>query len=261
MIQVLYSGKTTPTAVAIRQELLARGVQSVECWRKDLPPVTTAPEKVLRVNWGRALTEVDQGILYLNRAAPRRKTDALREMKRWGVRLPPFIIGDKLIIRGDMTRAGQKMRVFEDSFCTAYVPKSYELRADVFDGKVFRLHVKTGDPEVVAWNRGDSVSWSTFGGLAMVRKAIEAFPELRESVIREAIDQAKTAIDALSYDFGAVDMVVGPSDEENTEGDVVFVLEVNSAPSLFATGSGLSRYCHRILRTYEGLSGYHECSR
>tara|TARA_R100001510_G_C7656594_1_gene216775 strand:+ start:6020 stop:6502 length:483 start_codon:yes stop_codon:yes gene_type:complete len=157
-----------------------------------------------------------------------------------------------------MTRAGQKMLVSEDSFSTVHIPKSYEIRADVFAGKVFRLHVKTGDPEIVAWNRGDSVSWRTFGGLAMVRKAIEAFPELRESIIRDAIDQAKTAIEALSYDFGAVDMVIGPSVEDEDEGDVVFVLEVNSAPSLSDTGAGLSRYCHRILRTYEGLSEYHE---
>ena len=261
MIQILYSGKTTPTAVAIRKELLDRGAQSVECWRKDLPPVTTSPEKVLRVNWGRALTHFDQGVIYLNSSAPIRKTNALRSMEKWGVRLPPHIVGDKLITRSNMTRAGLKMLVSEDSFCTVHIPKSYELRADVFDGKVFRLHVKTGDPEVVAWNRCDSVSWRTFGGLGMVRKVIEAFPELREDIIREAIDQAKTAIDALSYDFGAVDMIVGPSVEDYTEGDVVFVLEVNSAPSLFDTGAGLSRYCHRILRTYEGLSDYHEARR
>lgn len=135
-----------------------------------------------------------------------------------------------------MTRKGKQIEE-HDGIVMERIDKDLEFRVDVFQGKAFRFHVKTGPDDKIAWNR-DGTEWSTYGKKTMVRGPSEKYPSAVESQTREAIDLAKRAVEAVGYDFGAVDIIR----ERGT--NKLFVLEVNSAPSL--DENGVRKYAARI---------------
>jgi hypothetical protein len=202
------------------------------------------------VNWGYRIqsppSSLDQmrrmsgiGITNLNFGATLKKPDALLMMHEAGVAVPRFLSG-QLLIRPPMTRRGRMISECE-GVAMERIDKDLEFRVDVFCGKAFRLHVKQGPADVVAWNR-DYSEWTTYGSSSMLRQPGTAFPGANESQMRDTIFLAKKAVAALKYDFGAVDIIR----ERGT--NRLLVLEVNAAPSLCE--SGIKKYANRIRKAF-----------
>lgn len=107
----------------------------------------------------------------------------------------------------------------------AYIPKKFEYRYHVFNGKVIDVQRKARNKDVA----DEDVNWK-------VRNHDNGFIFMREGVEEDAraSEQAILAVEALGLDFGAVDIIW------NEKKDTYYVLEVNSAPGL--TGTTLDNY-------------------
>lgn len=194
------------------------------------------------VNWGFRMklpshSPLNQQGLLLNAGAVIPKHSALELMRSAGVTVPPFLLG-RVLLRPTMTRRGKQIEE-HDGIAMQRIDKDLEFRVDVFQGKAFRFHVKTGPDDKIAWNR-EGTEWSTYGKKTMLRGPTEKYPTATESQVREVIALAKKAVEAIGYDFGAVDIIR----EQRT--NKMYVLEVNSAPSL--DENGVRKYASKIKR-------------
>lgn len=107
----------------------------------------------------------------------------------------------------------------------AYIPKKYEYRYHVFNGKVIDVQRKARNKDVA----DEDVNWKVRNhdnGFIFMREGVEIVPEAEAEAIK--------AVEALGLDFGAVDIIY------NEKQNKFYVLEVNSAPGL--TGTTLDNY-------------------
>ena len=227
-MKIIYHRSTRPTASAL--------ADSFGCGLIEDLSMADPGEPV--VNWGRRLSNPENHIL--NGGHSMTKCEALVAMKEHGVNVPSFLAGD-LLVRRPRTRGGRGIRRHH-GFVTEFIPKDFEFRVDVFLGKATRIHVKTGDPDRVSWNR-DGSEWVTFGSRRM-RSNLESRFGIPRETADEVISQAKRAARAMRLDFGAVDLI------RSRESGSVFVLEVNTAPSLGE--SGIRKYKKLITRWLGG---------
>jgi len=247
MIHILYSGKTEPTASRLTTAIHDTGIDCQSHRRDTIPNLLTGD---LVINWGRRLASTPTGVHYLNKLAPHEKPTAMEMLDNAGILVPTFMTG-ALIVRGSMTAQGGQVNVRHNSFCTEFIPKKLELRMDVLFGRVFRLHVKRGPAQQAAWNRHSDIPWVTFGPQTMVEGSVSRFSEygLTTERIRDAIGIAKNAVDALGYDFGAPDIILG-------EDGSFYTLEVNSAPGL--NDPGVKKWASRIAQHYHNIQSEEE---
>ena len=111
---------------------------------------------------------------------------------------------------------------------TKYVKKDQEYRIHVFQGEILFQQRKARKIEVP----DEEVNWQVrnlAGGFIFANDGIEASDAVK--------DQAKSAVDALGLDFGAVDVIT------NKRGEA-FVLEVNTACGL--QGKTLDAYVNKF---------------
>ena len=111
---------------------------------------------------------------------------------------------------------------------TKYVKKDQEYRIHVFQGEILFQQRKARKIEVP----DEEVNWQVrnlAGGFIFANDGIEASDAVK--------DQAKSAVDALGLDFGAVDVIT------NKRGEA-FVLEVNTACGL--AGKTLDAYVNKF---------------
>lgn len=258
MITILAHQTTLPTATSLASAMTLKGYPCQVVTGEGLRQNSNRLQSILRsnrseecennsseeqcaiVNWGlrisgRLLSSLGQTVC-LNKEAPINKPEALQRMKDGGVKTVPFLQG-KWISRPKMTRKGRGMKVI-DGLITQHIDKQLEFRCDVMNGGVFRIHVKKGPADMLAWNRCEAGEWKTYGVKDM-RKRVSDEHGVSKEVVTNVIAQSKAAVASLKYDFGAVDVII--------DGDGnPYVLEVNSAPSL--NEAGLSKYANRIIR-------------
>ena len=222
----LRNGNFPPTAIALAAEL---GAELVNVARPTPPAV----------NWGyRSPGDGPvEGVLNSHAPVPDKLT-AMDVMRDAGVQVPRTRLlcngpGEQWIVRQFQHAQGRDILTADDVFLVEYIPKRREVRLDMYrhgdNYLAFRLHVKQPrDPREVVWNRANC-EWHTYG-----RRDIRS--QLRSDI---PLNTAKFALQALGYDFGAVDLV---QDGDN----VWYVLEVNSAPRLGEVG--VRQYARRIRR-------------
>lgn len=253
-MKIVCHQSTEPTARKVA-ELIGANLLILE------GPITTLLQQQRQdteplVNWGyrmRLASDTvkrlrEAGLVVLNGTATLDKRTALQMLSEAKVSVPPFVTG-RVLLRPPMTRKGRMLGEI-DGIAIGFIDKDLEFRVDVFGEYAFRLHVKTGPADKVAWNR-EGTEWVTFGKKTMVSGCSERFG-VPETQTREIIALAKKAVAALNYDFGAVDIIR----ERGT--NKFYVLEVNSAPGL--DENGLQKYAARIKRACEVASGFHPCS-
>ena len=111
---------------------------------------------------------------------------------------------------------------------TKYVPKTYEFRVHVFDGKVIDVQRKARRKDVP----DDQVNWQIRNhqnGFIYAREGFEA-PQ-------NVLDQSVTAVNFYGLDFGAVDVIYGVNHG-------AYVIEINTAPGI--TGTTVLKYAEAI---------------
>lgn len=236
-MKILYHESTRPTALALAEAL---GAMATMDRMEFMATREGSTNREPMVNWGRRLPYRDNPVI-LNGNHQYTKMAALTRMSDEGVSVPPFLSGD-LLIRKPRTRGGRGIRRHH-GFVTAFIPKDFEFRVDVFMGRASRIHVKTGDPDRVSWNR-DGSEWTTFGSRRMRSSLQERFGIPRETTDK-VIEESKNAVRVLGLDFGAVDVI------RSADTGRIFVLEVNTAPSLGE--GGIRKYAKLITRWAEGL--------
>lgn len=243
IMKILCHHTTLPTATLIANELGAELVcpenrDQLQNWLHSL----RESENSFAVNWGYRLIREQMHSGFLNSCAALTKPAALLRLREADISVPPFLIGTSLL-RPPMTRKGRGIDV-HDGIAMELIDKDLEFRVDVFRDSAFRLHVKTGPEDKIAWNR-EGTDWVSFGYKTMVKGIEERFGA-PTGQIREAIELAKRSVKALNYDFGAVDII-----RQKGTGKL-FVLEVNSAPSLCEVG--VRKYCNRIRKSFHESS-------
>lgn len=199
----------------------------------DLVSITYPNNGDIVVNWGRNM-EDNPNAHILNVHAPKDKATAFQELQDATVSVPPFILGS-YITRALRHRGGNDIREYSGRrrFVVKAIDKVKEYRIEVFQGNAFRGHIKYPPSQpIFNWNR-DNSEWETHG-----------YRTMREAVGDSVITEAKKAVSALGYDFGAVDLIT------DAEGQV-YVLEVNSAPAI--NEAGLGKYRYRINRWVESV--------
>lgn len=110
---------------------------------------------------------------------------------------------------------------------TQYVPKTAEYRVHVFKGRAFFVQQKRRNKDIP----DDQVNWKIrnhANGFVFAHKAVEC------NNLESLTDTAVSAVDALSLDFGAVDIIY------NERSNSYLVLEVNTACGL--EGTTLEKY-------------------
>jgi glutathione synthase/RimK-type ligase-like ATP-grasp enzyme len=118
---------------------------------------------------------------------------------------------------------------------TAYVKKQEEYRYHVFMGQVVDIQRKARKRDVP----DDAVNWQVRnldGGFIFAREGVVASPVASEEAVK--------AVESLSLDFGAVDLIY------NAREDKYYVLEVNTAPGL--SGTTLDGYKQRFQEVFNG---------
>lgn len=112
---------------------------------------------------------------------------------------------------------------------TAYVPKKFEYRVHVFNGKVIDKQIKRKRKEYEGTR--DTQIRNKANGYVFCREGITDDPRLESIAI--------AAVKALSRPYGAVDIIY------NEKQDSYFVLEVNSKPGM--QGTTLEKYAQAII--------------
>lgn len=121
------------------------------------------------------------------------------------------------------------LELTSNDFFVDYVPTQMEYRVQVFDGEIVKVHEKRLETE--AANSGDYTPYIRNHQKRWV------FVNERGSTPDAVRDYAIDAVDALDLDFGAVDII-------HAETGGVYVLEVNTAPTL--DENNLRRYGQTI---------------
>ena len=116
---------------------------------------------------------------------------------------------------------------------TEYIPKKAEYRFHVFNGEVIDVQEKRKKREFDASNRNTRVR-NVGNGYVYCRDDINP-PD-------GAADLAVRAVEAVGYEYGAVDLIY------NEKRNQCYVLEVNSRPGLM--GTTLARYADAIINTF-----------
>lgn len=165
------------------------------------------------------------------------KIHRLRQMEAGGVRVVPWFTGDKIprgfqfpaLARKIAGHGGEDIvPVFEPGevpwrraagwdWFSSYVPVNTEYRVWVFRDECLDVYEKVmRRPQDYAYIGRNFRNGFDF--------------EHRDLVLGEAAIQAKKVIRALSFDFGAVDMLLGKD-------GLVYVLECNTAPGVIRSGA------------------------
>jgi len=121
------------------------------------------------------------------------------------------------------------LNLTDNDFFVDYVPTQMEYRVQVFDGEIVKVHEKRLETE--AANEGDYTPYIRNHQKRWV--FVNERGSTPDAVRAHAID----AVDALDLDFGAVDVIHAETGE-------VYVLEVNTAPTL--DENNLRRYGESI---------------
>jgi len=121
------------------------------------------------------------------------------------------------------------LNLTDNDFFVDYVPTQMEYRVQVFNGEIVKVHEKRLETE--AANEGDYTPYIRNHQKRWV------FVNERGSTPDEVRTHAIDAVDALDLDFGAVDVIHAETGE-------VYVLEVNTAPTL--DENNLRRYGESI---------------
>lgn len=196
-------------------------------------PVARRPSRVLNKSTSIARSTDKFGALNILRDAgilvprfvridevPRPSTEAFRAL---GFKVP-------LLARNSThTRAKDVMLCLQDldfnrairwgkEFFVEYIPTQREYRVHVFNGNIIRVSEK------VLRNRKNYISY------LRTHEHNHIFKEEREPLSQAGRDIAVRAVRALDLDFGAVDLLLG--DDNN-----IYVLEVNTGPSLVDSGA------------------------
>ena len=109
-------------------------------------------------------------------------------------------------------------RVKKRNFLVQYIPKKSEYRVHVLGDKAINVSQKIHSPSAIEENRFIHPHvWSKERGWTLQTIEDNELTTIKELAIR--------AIEALDYDFGAVDIILGNDNK-------FYILEVNSAPRL-----------------------------
>lgn len=178
----------------------------------------TAHPGDLVVNWGESLT-IPTGIRVLNPTIIGNKLRELTRLELKGVLVPKFDVkcregwlGRKLHHTGGRDLMASPR---DPDYWTERLTFDEEFRIHIFGGKSIRVGIKKPrTPHHSKWIRSYDAGWSIYYD-----------SDAQERVPRGARNAARSACEALGYDFGAVD--IGTTQEGKS-----IVLEVNSAPGL-----------------------------
>ncbi len=227
----VYCSRDSISARALARALDGRRIRRIQPF---------APGDLL-VNWGEAL---QSEVRSLNSACGRNKVTELARLQEAGVAVPLFTRSRPLDENGWLARAASHHEGNDlqrppavPAMWTRYENLTHEFRVHVFKrGDEFvsiRLGAKFPRPGVYAhpWIRSWSAGWHI-----LYNRDAQVLSEQTRG-IRQA---AKSAIQALGLEFGAVDIGVKARDGSP------LVLEVNSAPGL--EGRTLEVYAEEIRR-------------
>lgn len=252
MATILY-GNFTATAKLLAQMLTAAGLRTVASeWGRGRAALRAAAgyDDGLLINWGVKLTQREQTRMadtgMLNRLAGMDKRTQMTMLHGAGVTIPPtYGIGHGIpdgvrrIRKHIQSSGGQGVRVLGDNepdavdadhIVQALVDKRAEFRVHVWRGKVLCTTRKYPDgnaPNQHIWNHGNGY----------VQKTVTKMGDLMDDTLAHV---ATSAVTALGYDFGAVDIAMAKD-------GTMYVLEVNSAPSLIEERAAL--YVAEIVAT------------
>lgn len=196
----------------------------------------------LVVNWGACRPGWPWRTRILNRSTVGNKLDELRLLMEAGVPVPHFRTDnpgrdhDRWVARRfDHFEANDvRANLKTGDFYTRWIDIDKEFRFHIFNGLSIQQQYKKADGlgnkgehiEPHAWIRSTASGWNWYNGG-------DGTPAMREA--------AKTAVAAVGYDFGAVD--VG---RIRTGGFVI--LEVNSGPGIDVGGTTVYKYAEHIIK-------------
>ena len=167
------------------------------------------------------------------------KYNSLRVMDSEGIQVPDYSrtvedLSYPILVRSTNHREGQDINLIlqerddyltSNDFYTQYIPVQMEYRVHVAFGNILKLYEKRlrseSDNHPVIRNSGTG----------------NVFLNPRDPVPEEVRDESLRALRALGLEYGAVDVILGENDE-------VYVLEVNTAPSL--DEANIQRYGNAI---------------
>ena len=209
--------------------LLARALRSLGQNAKAFRGVTIPAD--FRVTWGFSNPRAD-----LN---PRILGDKLRELQHLhlaGVRIPTFSLGEpadgEWLARSQHHRQGQDLiRGCRPYYWVKRLDLTCEFRVHVFRGQSIRLGMKIPGDNAHPWIRSCRHGWRISYG-----------SDAQNAYVSGVRSIAKRAVEALGYDFGAVDVGVGRG---------AVVLEVNTAPGLDNVNTALA-YARHIAQIASG---------
>ncbi len=201
----------------------------IETIAKDTPCRLGRGPGPLVVNWGRTGGE---GTIVLNRSLLFDKYQALRVMQEHGVQVPHVSLRPHRGYIGRLFshRSGRDLLrpSLRPDFWVEYIQCDKEFRVHVFKGRAVASALKVPGEGAHSWVRTGTGGWKFSYRIAVLE---------RQSELGYAQHEAIKAVEALGYDFGAVDVGV--------QGSRPVVFEVNSAPAL--DPYPLSVYAGRIM--------------
>ena len=167
---------------------------------------------LLIVNWGRSdLIEFHRGSYAGEILNEKIILDKLKQhslFEKAGISVPKVIALEGQILRTKEHRGGRDIKFLDKHYVMEWIEKEREYRVHVFGGKVIRVARKVPHGEAKIWNNEN----------AHFKYELKTLPiGLKTLAVR--------AVEALGYDFGAVDIIM----DKNKK---LYVLEVNSAPGL-----------------------------
>lgn len=247
-------GSTNATARELRNALRERGVTARASVNED----ERGSYKIIR--WGNSdgvRFRARDGLLNSKNAIAQTadKLSSLEIMKVADVSVPEFshtradlsTIGFPLIGRTRHHQGGSGLKIINNRFEllrdneSAYWMEKIEIdreyRVHVFGGEVIGVYLKV-ENEDFEGDINQDIRNLTNGW----RFSMRDIPRVRDDIKQTGVE----SVEALGLDFGAADIVVGTD-------DVVYVLEVNSAPSLDIEGTIFQTYLDKFEEFFNPL--------
>lgn len=245
--------RNTTLGSAARRNQLTVALPSVND-RKRPVFIRRARTSDVAINWGCSQRYVPEHALNKHVRNAIRKQTAFQLLRQHDLPVPNWstnyrdVNGSKYMGRADGKYGGAGITVYKANeeptgshdFYVQFLPKRYEFRVHVWGNDIlttqFKLFPRGTHHEIRSYDNG-----ARFSTKPLTEYLSEADADL-------ALTIAVASIQALSLNFGAVDMILTQRTQSEDSG--VKVLEVNTAPALSAETGTLNAYMEKILCLY-----------
>jgi len=206
------------------------------------------------INWGVKLPHDNRAAEWVNRRAGIDKREQCSIMHNAGIRIPRTMhvhgnFAGMVVRKHIQSHGGQGVSVLpnlaeagghEKYIYQEYIEKRAEFRVHVFFGDAICVTRKYRDETLAVAGERDDRIWNLSNGYS--QNTVTRIGELMDESLAYL---ASSAVAALHYQFGAVDIAMGMD-------GALYVLEVNSAPSLIESRAEV--WVQHIVRRFDETS-------